>query len=696
MKRPVRGPRIVIVALMLAVSTWPAMMPTGAEVNEGHLPVWEEGFGWSYEVDNQVSYDIADFIHVNRIKENWTRTLYKVIDVGGEKVYQVWEQRRGTLWGTVTYGLTFPVTATAIGSGWTYIRASDMALINSTFNLTFTGDLPLGQGKFTGGFDNVTTYDPPMPMLEFPIPTTQWNVSSTINITTEFFILVPIQDNSWYNTSELWDLNVTATGPAPMTVPAGTYDTFTIHEVGTRTNATDTWAVDRKWYYADRALNYVKTFEGHVLVWTDAEYTPPNSPPTGPDGTVTLSTDEDVPLEIDLAPHFSDPDGDALTFTLELIGASGGNATIEGTGPSRTLTPLANWSGELDLLAEATDPFGQRAKGDIRVTVAPVNDPPQVVWTPHNVATEEDNTLYNAHNVSEAFFDVDDDVLTLTAEASEGVSAFMNGSHVDLVPDPEWSGRATVVLTARDPWGEEANTSFELLVGEVNDPPIIVSSGGPLKVHEVETGEFWVQAEDMDSVDLEYTWTVNSGPVVGVDGPSFTFAPGDIPLSLVTVAVVVEDEWNAQATMSWEVTIMDSPVIVASGPPTPVWTMVGDSLTFTVEVEDADTADPTIRWTWNGDPVGIGDELPMIFGERDVGEGSLVVVVDDGIGEDSREWTVTVEVPNEPPTVSIDFPLDDIELFLGTSYTLTAIVEDEDVGSLTIRWSVDGSPVGTG
>ncbi|UCC93948.1 MAG: hypothetical protein JSW25_04590, partial [Thermoplasmata archaeon] len=222
-----------------------------------------------------MDYDVGDTIHINHIQENWTRTIFKVLDVEGEKQYKVLESRRGTLSGTVTYGITYGVTATAWGSGWTYFRASDMAVINQSFNLTFTGDLPLGLGKFTGGFDNFTTYDPPMPMMEFPIPSTQWSVRSTINTTTEFYILVPTQESSWYNTSEVWDLNVTATGPTSMTVPAGTYDAFNIHETGTRSNATETWPVNRRWYYADEALNYIRTFEGHELVWTDAVYVPP-------------------------------------------------------------------------------------------------------------------------------------------------------------------------------------------------------------------------------------------------------------------------------------------------------------------------------------------------------------------------------------------------------------------------------------
>ncbi len=692
--RPSRRVSALLPLAILFVLTWsvPAQ-PAAAVPTEGHLPVWEEGFGWSYYVDHDVNYNLMDYIQVDHIKENWTRTLYKVLDVDGEKVYQVWEQRSGTMRGRVTYGLTFTITVNAMGSGWTQIRASDMAIINQTFNLTFTGDLPLGLGKFTGGFHNRTSYDPPMPMMEFPIPDTQWRARSTVNTSTEFFVLQPVQNSTWYNTSEVWDLNGTATGPASMTVPAGTYDAFTVHEVGSVSNATDSWPIDRTWYYADEATNVIKTYEGHQLVWTDAVYTPPNSPPEGPVETLRLETDEDVPVEVDLSGQFSDPDGDELTISLELAEASAANATMVREGASWNVTPRQDWYGELELTAKASDPFGQTARGDVVITVSPVNDPPHVVWEPHDLATEEDMPLHSAHDAAEVFDDVDGDVLTYSANATTGVSAFMNGTMVDLVPDPDWTGRAMVTLEARDPSGEGAVAHFELMVGEVNDAPTIVSSGGPASIHETEEGEFWVEVVDTDSTELEYTWSVEGLVAVGVEGPEFTYVPGDLTVSSVTISLVVSDEWNAEDSVSWDVAIGDSPEIVSSQPGSPVLAKVGDTVTFSIGFNDADTPDPDIRWTWNGDLVGTSDTLPMFFGARDVGDGILVAEVDDGVANDTARWEVNVTVPNEAPWVQLKFVADGPVPTVGVPYTFTAEVHDDDLASVTISWTVNGSPV---
>jgi hypothetical protein len=545
----------------------PLEEPVDAEGTAGHLPVWVEGFTWSYYVDHDVDYYI-DTIHIDHISENWTRTHYKTIDVAGKPHYQIWEERRGLLHGTIQYIVPISITATAFGSGWTFIRASDMALVNQSFNLTFSGDLPLGQGKFTGGFNNFTTFDPPLPMMEFPITSVASNFVSTVNTTTLFFILQPSQYAGayWYNTSEVWDIDITATGTTPMTVPAGTYDAYQVHEVGTRYNTTDSWPVNRTWYYADDAVNAIRTFESHELVWTDAYYTPPNLPPVGPDGPVELVTDEDTPLDIDMSTYFSDPDGDDLNYHVDLMGDSVVNATLDRKGTVWTVSPKANWSGRVDIWASVKDPFQSEAASEFVVRVLPVNDGPYVAWEPHDVATEEDTPIMRAHDLAQVFADIDGDQLAFYVNSTEGVVVFRNGTTIDLLPGLDWTGRATITMTATDPSGEEATTSFDLLVGEVNDDPTIVSSGGPARIHEVEEGEFWVVVVDMDSPVLEYAWYVDGFEVGGESGDTFSYAPGDLTVSRVTVSVTVKDDWNAQATVSWNVTILDSPWIVSVGP----------------------------------------------------------------------------------------------------------------------------------
>lgn len=90
-----------------------------------------------------------------------------------------------------------------------------------------------------------------------------------------------------------------------------------------------------------------------------------------------ISALEDAgPRVIRLADHFSDPDGEALTFS-----ASSGNTNLLTTAvdnAARTLTLafVANASGATKLRVVATDPSGASIDAVVNVTVAPVNDAP--------------------------------------------------------------------------------------------------------------------------------------------------------------------------------------------------------------------------------------------------------------------------------------------------------------------------------
>ena len=695
---PARRLSAILTLSLLVLASLGVVPPAGAAGDGGHLPLWEEGYTWSYVVDHDVDYQIGEDFTVNHITENWTRVVDSIVDRGGEDHYRVWESRRGTLSGTVTYQtLQFQVSAQATGLGWTMVRARDMAMVDQTFNLTFNANLPLGM-KLRGGFDNVTTYDPPMPMLEFPIPASKWNVRSTINTTSELYLSSPYTANEWFNSSELWDINVSATGPASLTVPAGTYDSFTIHENGTRSNATNTFPVDRKWYYADMALNAVRTFEGHELVWTNAVYVPPNHPPEGPSGPVELTMEEDGTLAIDLADHFSDPDGDELHFTSQLVGDSVANATLSGIGANWTLEPAADWNGMLQLKASAADPFGQKVNGTFNVEVTPVNDPPHSVGKMPRARVDEDTPAYGVYDLSLYFDDVDGDPLVFSVVVDQGADVVVNGTMMDLSPWQDYVGFIQVQVTATDPSSEIALQVAIVDVGQVNDPPTIVNSGGPARVHEGEEGTFWVEAEDLESETIGYVWYVNGSEVFGHDEPSLVFAPVDEGGSVVNITVVVSDGWNASDTTSWDVTVLDSPVIISIEPKNriEISAYVGDTLTFSVEVRDADTPDPEIHWEWNGVLVGTGDELPMLFGAVDEGGNSLVVKVSDGVGSDLESWVVNVAVLDLPPTVTIVSPVNGSTFKVGEVLTLEAEVDDEDLASLEVRWSVDGSPVGSG
>src|SRR5206468_1017476 len=97
----------------------------------------------------------------------------------------------------------------------------------------------------------------------------------------------------------------------------------------------------------------------------------------------TLSTNEDTPLIITLTG--SDPDGDALTFTVitpPAHGTLGSIGTVSCTGnPSNcseniTYTPFVNYNGADSFTYKANDGSLDSNTATVSITVTPVNDPP--------------------------------------------------------------------------------------------------------------------------------------------------------------------------------------------------------------------------------------------------------------------------------------------------------------------------------
>jgi len=186
---------------------------------------------------------------------------------------------------------------------------------------------------------------------------------------------------------------------------------------------------------------------------------PPNQPPvvsaaipdqrlSGPGEATTL----------DLSGHFNDPDGDALAFTAAssdtaavMVSMAGSTVTLTGGG--------AGGAGRVTVTAR--DPGGAEAAAMFGVVVnrppvAPDSIPAQTLW---HEATRVDVDLTGA------FSDPDGDALTYTAASSDTtiVPVALHPAAVVSLGGP-LQGEATVMVTARDPDGLEAQASFPVAV----------------------------------------------------------------------------------------------------------------------------------------------------------------------------------------------------------------------------------------
>ena len=152
---------------------------------------------------------------------------------------------------------------------------------------------------------------------------------------------------------------------------------------------------------------------------------------------------------LDVAPYFSDPNEDTLTYTVSSSAA--GIVVVEMSGVSTShlrMSPLA--AGTATVIVEATDPKGLSISQTFSVTV---NPPPN--RAPVAIGTLVPETLMargasRALDISHNFYDVDGDTLHYTARSDNTrvVSVNVSGSQVTLIPLTE--GGATVTVTASD------------------------------------------------------------------------------------------------------------------------------------------------------------------------------------------------------------------------------------------------------
>ncbi|MCK5560549.1 MAG: hypothetical protein KAJ51_08155, partial [Thermoplasmata archaeon] len=99
---------------------------------------------------------------------------------------------------------------------------------------------------------------------------------------------------------------------------------------------------------------------------------------TKPFSDITMLEGETGSFIIDLSEHFTDPDGDPLTFfyTAEYL-------TVNlHENNSVTISSPDTWSGTETITFRAIDPFGGMAEGYAKIIVQEVNDPPQISKIP--------------------------------------------------------------------------------------------------------------------------------------------------------------------------------------------------------------------------------------------------------------------------------------------------------------------------
>ena len=353
---------------------------------------------------------------------------------------------------------------------------------------------------------------------------------------------------------------------------------------------------------------------------------------------------------LDLTPYFNDPDGDPLTYTA--VSDDPGVAVAEVAEGGNQLTVHGVEVGEAVVVVTARDPHGAEASQPMTVTVR-TNAAPEAAQ-PLPTQTLLAGTTSEPLDLTPYFHDPDGDPLTfaavsddagvLVAEVAEG------GSQLTLRAVE--AGEATVVVTARDPWGAEASQPMTVTV-RTNAAP---EAAQPLPQQTLLAGttseplDLTPYFHDPDGDPLTYTAVSDDLGVAVAE-----VAEGGSQLTLHAVAggeavvvVTARDIYDAEASQPMTLTVRTNAPPEVAQPLPPQTLLAGttsEPLDLTPYFHDPD-GDPLTFAAVSSDPaVATAGVVDGLFTLTAVAAGTVVVTVtarDPHGGEAGQSVIMTV------------------------------------------------------
>ncbi len=406
-----------------------------------------------------------------------------------------------------------------------------------------------------------------------------------------------------------------------------------------------------------------------------------------------VTTPEDTPVLIAVLENDSDPDGDELTIVAVSVP---GNGTARIVGDRIRYSPDANWYGRDSFTYTVSDPSGLEATALVRVTVTPVNDPPDA--EEDRVTTPEDTPVLIA--VLENDSDVDGDDLTIVAvSAPENGAARIVGDGIRYSPDENWYGRDSFTYTVSDPDGLEATALVRVTVTPVNDGPeprddgVTTPEDTPVLVAVLEN--------DSDIDGDELTIVAVSAPGNGtatIVGDRIRYSPDENWYGRDSFTYTVSDPGGLEATALVRVTV--TPV---NDPPEAkddeVETLEDHAVLIAVLDNDSDVDGDALRLVSatagrHGRTALAGDGLILYSPERDwFGVDRFTYRISDPGGlEDTATVTVTVWPVNDAPYPIGAIPAQHVEEG-GGSTEVDLLPWFGDVDDLTLSYEAVSSNV---
>jgi hypothetical protein len=260
--------------------------------------------------------------------------------------------------------------------------------------------------------------------------------------------------------------------------------------------------------------------------------------------------------------YVTDPDNADVEISWSTTGESHLSVTISASRIA-TITPDdENWSGMDDITFIATDPDAQSDSYEVRFTIDPVNDAPEITSTAVTTATEDQLYMYDV-----AASDIEGgSVLTyslLVTPSNSDMTINSQTGEITWTPGDEHGGGSYDVEVKVEDNGSpvmSATQSFTIDVTNVNDAPEITSTAVTTATEE-SPYSYDVEADDIDGDVLTYSLTTKpTGMEIDVNTGEISWTPDDEHGSEKDVVVKVEDSGSQRLYVTQSFTISITPV----------------------------------------------------------------------------------------------------------------------------------------
>ncbi|MCY3703890.1 MAG: Ig-like domain-containing protein [Gammaproteobacteria bacterium] len=280
----------------------------------------------------------------------------------------------------------------------------------------------------------------------------------------------------------------------------------------------------------------------------------PNRPPvaSGSIPAQTMTAGESATVSV--GGLFSDPDGDALTFTA--ISSNAGVASVALSGTNLNITAVS--AGSATVTVTARDPAGLSTAASANVTVTEPNRAP-VPAVP--VAPAQTAIVGDTLNVdmSPFFSDPDGDALTYTATSANASVATVTVTGSVVSAAAVGAGSTTLTVTATDPDGLSGSLSVPLTVEPNRPPEATQDSLRSLSIQERNTEAVNVAQYFTDPNGQALTYTAESDDpavaTVSVSGSTMTVTA--VAIGTATVTVTATDPYGLTASLNGTVTVIE-------------------------------------------------------------------------------------------------------------------------------------------